>query len=56
MTRWAAVGVVLGWGLVAGWWTPRGPGTPVEALVSIGVSLAAAFAATLARVLTETAG
>ncbi|MFE9654746.1 alpha/beta fold hydrolase [Micromonospora sp. NPDC006431] len=28
------------WGLFAGWWTPRGPGTVGTALVSIGVSLA----------------
>ncbi len=32
--------VAAGWGAVAGWWTPRGPGTTAEALASIGVSLA----------------
>ncbi|MEV5818506.1 alpha/beta hydrolase [Micromonospora haikouensis] len=33
------------WGLVAGWWTPRGPGAEGPALVSIGVSLAVGLAA-----------
>ncbi|MEU4220782.1 hypothetical protein AB0F10_36225, partial [Actinoplanes sp. NPDC026623] len=28
------------WGIVAGWWTPRGPLTGAEALCSIGLSLA----------------
>ncbi|MEU0155706.1 alpha/beta hydrolase, partial [Micromonospora fulviviridis] len=28
------------WGVVAGWWTPRGPGTVGTALASIVVSLA----------------
>ncbi|MEV0152361.1 alpha/beta hydrolase [Micromonospora sp. NPDC050686] len=30
----------LGWGLLVGWWTPRGPGTGGEAVTSIVVSLA----------------
>ncbi|MBY8871146.1 alpha/beta hydrolase [Micromonospora sp. PLK6-60] len=30
----------LGWGLVVGWWTPRGPGTGGEAVTSIVVSVA----------------
>ncbi|MFY1627346.1 alpha/beta fold hydrolase [Micromonospora sp. WMMD735] len=39
--RWIAAGVApLGWGLLVGWWTPRGPGTSAEALTSILVSLA----------------
>lgn len=39
--RWVVAGVVpLGWGLVVGWWTPRGPGTNTEAVTSILVSLA----------------
>lgn len=33
------------WGLVAGWWTPRGPGTVGTALASIGISLAVGLAA-----------
>ncbi len=28
------------WGVVAGWWTPRGPASAIEALVSVGVSVA----------------
>ncbi|OHX03594.1 alpha/beta hydrolase [Micromonospora sp. WMMB235] len=33
------------WGAVAGWWTPRGPGTVGAALVSVAVSLAVGLAA-----------
>ncbi|GAB3083598.1 alpha/beta hydrolase [Micromonospora schwarzwaldensis] len=33
------------WGVFAGWWTPRGPGTVGTALVSVGVSLAVGLAA-----------
>ncbi|PWU57519.1 alpha/beta hydrolase [Micromonospora sp. S4605] len=42
-----AVAVLLPvvWGLTVGWWTPRGPGTNAEALVSILVSLAVGLAA-----------
>ncbi len=32
--------VAAGWGLLAGWWTPRGPVTTVEALTAIAVSVA----------------
>jgi pimeloyl-ACP methyl ester carboxylesterase len=40
--RWAAVPLVaLVWGVVAAWWTPRGPLTNGQALGSIGLSLAA---------------
>ncbi|MEU7981389.1 alpha/beta hydrolase [Micromonospora sp. NPDC049081] len=39
--RWLVTGVApLGWGLLVGWWTPRGPGTTAEAVTSILVSLA----------------
>src|SRR5664280_110791 len=42
--RWArlaaTVVVAAGWGLIAGWWTPRGPISTVQALSAIGVSLA----------------
>lgn len=31
--------VVVGWGVIAGWWTPRGPVTTTQALASIGISL-----------------
>lgn len=44
--RLAAVGLLsILWGLLVGWWTPRGPGTAAEALVSIGASLAVGLAA-----------
>ena len=33
------VGVAAAWGLVAGWWTPRGPLTTAEALWSMAISL-----------------
>ncbi|WBB70287.1 alpha/beta hydrolase [Micromonospora sp. WMMD812] len=33
------------WGLVVGWWTPRGPGTGVEAILSAVVSVAVGLAA-----------
>ena len=32
--------VAAGWGVIAGWWTPRGPITTVQALAAIAVSLA----------------
>ena len=32
--------VAAGWGLLAGWWTPRGPVTTLQALTAIGASLA----------------
>src|SRR5688500_6191841 len=32
--------VAAGWELLAGWWTPRGPVTTVEALTAIAVSVA----------------
>jgi proline iminopeptidase len=35
----AAIIVAAGWGLLAGWWTPRGPITTVQALTAIGISL-----------------
>ena len=35
-----AVLVAAGWGLLAGWWTPRGPITTLHALTAIAVSLA----------------
>ena len=38
--RWAGVLMVaVGWGVLAGWWTPRGPITTVEAVTSIALSL-----------------
>lgn len=37
---WVAGAVVLAWGALAAWWTPRGPLTTSEALWSIGISLA----------------
>ena len=49
--RWL-LGAVLaaGWGLLAGWWTPRSPLTTSEALWSIGISVAVgAFAGAAAR-------
>jgi proline iminopeptidase len=36
---------VLGWGVVAGWWTPRGPVTTTDALSSILLSLGVGFLA-----------
>ena len=41
--RASAVGTLLvaaGWGVLAGWWTPRGPITTLQALTAIAVSLA----------------
>ncbi len=35
----AGTAVTVGWGLLAGWWTPRGPLTTGEALWSIVISL-----------------
>ena len=35
----------VAWGLVAGRWTPRGPVTVTEAVVSVGISLAVGFLA-----------
>lgn len=34
------VALTAGWGVLAGWWTPRGPITPLQALVAMGTSLA----------------
>lgn len=34
-----AASVAALWGLIAGWWTPRGPLTTVEAISSIGIGL-----------------
>ena len=42
-----AVGVAGVWGLLAGWWTPRGPMTTGQALWSIVISLAVGCAAGL---------
>ena len=36
----ATMAVAGGWGVLAGWWTPRGPITTVQALTAIAVSLA----------------
>ena len=42
--RWAGIAatviVAAGWGLLAGWWTPRGPITTLHALAAITASLA----------------
>ena len=42
--RWAgiatAVALAAGWGLLAGWWTPRGPITSGQAVTTIAVSVA----------------
>ena len=42
--RWAGIAatviVAAGWGLLAGWWTPRGPITTLHALTAIAGSLA----------------
>jgi hypothetical protein len=50
--RWAgpavAVAVAAGWGLVAGWWTPRGPLTTASALASMLISLGVGAVAGLA--------
>ncbi|MDQ6617977.1 MAG: peptidase, partial [Actinomycetota bacterium] len=35
----ATVGAAAAYGLFAGWWTPRGPLTSVEALAAIAISL-----------------
>ncbi len=35
----AAVAVSAGWGLIAGWWTPRGPLTTAQAIWSTAISL-----------------
>jgi pimeloyl-ACP methyl ester carboxylesterase len=46
MTRLAILGIPpLLWGLLAGWWTPRGPLTGVQALTSVAVSAAIGLAA-----------
>src|SRR4051794_24806486 len=37
--------VVAVWGVIAGWWTPRGPVTATEALMSIVVSAGAGLLA-----------
>jgi len=39
--RGAGLLIPLVWGLLAGWWTPRGPVTTTEALASIAISAAA---------------
>ncbi|HYN30886.1 MAG TPA: alpha/beta hydrolase [Dermatophilaceae bacterium] len=48
-TRWLPLGAALGlaWGLLAGWWTPRGPLTTAEAVASIAISLLVGAAAGL---------
>ncbi|MGW4943180.1 alpha/beta fold hydrolase [Actinoplanes sp. NPDC004185] len=33
------IGAAAGWGIVAGWWMPRGPLTGVQALWSVGLSI-----------------
>jgi proline iminopeptidase len=35
----ATIMLTAGWGVLAGWWTPRGPITTFQALVAIGISL-----------------
>lgn len=40
-----AVALAVGWGLVARWWTPRGPVTTGEALGTLGTSLAVGLVA-----------
>lgn len=40
VTRWWWMGAAAGWGIVAGWWMPRGPLTNTQALCSVGLSLA----------------
>ncbi len=40
-----AVGIALASGLLAGWWTPRGPLTTGQALASMGIGLAVGAAA-----------
>jgi pimeloyl-ACP methyl ester carboxylesterase len=37
--RWWWTGVAAGWGIVAGWWMPRGPLTITQALWSVGLSV-----------------
>ncbi len=45
-SRWPlAVAVAAGWGLLAGWWTPRSPVTTSQALWSIVISVAVGLAA-----------
>ncbi len=45
-SRWLlAAAVAAGWGVLAGWWTPRSPLTTGEALWSIGISVAVGIAA-----------
>ena len=34
------MGAAAGWGVVAGWWMPRGPLTITQALWSVGLSVA----------------
>ncbi len=36
----ATILVAAGWGVLAGWWTPRGPITTLQALAAIVVSVA----------------
>jgi hypothetical protein len=37
--RVAGLLVAITWGVIAGWWTPRGPVTTTQALASIAISL-----------------
>ncbi len=39
------IGAATGWGLVAGWWMPRGPLTGAQALWSVGLSVVVGLAA-----------
>lgn len=48
-SRWLlAAAVAAGWGLLAGWWTPRSPLTTGEALWSVGISVAVGVVAGVA--------
>ncbi|MEU8228457.1 alpha/beta hydrolase [Actinoplanes sp. NPDC048967] len=38
------IGAAAGWGIVAGWWMPRGPLTGAQALWSVGLSVAVGVA------------
>ncbi|GAA3921152.1 alpha/beta fold hydrolase [Actinoplanes auranticolor] len=39
------IGAAAGWGIVAGWWMPRGPLTGAQALWSVGLSVVVGLAA-----------
>jgi hypothetical protein len=43
--RVAGLLVAITWGVIAGWWTPRGPVTTTQALASIAISLVVGFLA-----------